>query len=48
MIGTKRARIRALPPCFSKNAWALSTFSRLNSLELGLLKMAGPALDPIR
>ena len=48
MMGTKRARIRALPPCFSKNAWALSTFSFLKSRESGLLKIAGPALDPMR
>lgn len=45
-MGTKRARIRDFGPCFSKNSWALVTFSCLNRRESGRLKSAGPTFLP--
>ena len=46
-MGTKRPSTIARLPYLSKNAWVRSTFSRLNSREFGLSKIAGPALRPM-
>ena len=45
-IGTKRPSTTARLPYLSKNFWVRSTFSRLNSREFGLSKIAGPAARP--
>lgn len=45
-MGTKRARTRDFGPCFSKNSWALVTFSCLNRRESGRLNSAGPTFLP--
>lgn len=45
-MGTKRARTRDFGPYFSKNSWALVTFSCLKSRESGRLKSDGPTFLP--
>lgn len=47
-MGTKRARTRDLGPCFSKNSWALTTFSCLKRRESGRVKSEGPTFLPNR
>ena len=47
-IGTNWARVTALPPWRSKKSEVRSTYSCLNRRESGLLKIAGPALRPMR
>lgn len=45
-MGTKRARTRDLGPYFSKNSWALTTFSCLKRRESGRVKSEGPTFLP--
>lgn len=45
-MGTKRARTRDFGPYFSKNSWALVTFSCLKRRESGRLKSDGPTFLP--
>lgn len=47
-MGTKRARTRDLGPYFSKNSWALTTFSCLKRRESGRVKSEGPTFLPNR
>jgi hypothetical protein len=46
-IGTKRARMTAIPPNRSKNWLVRSTFRRLNRPLSLRSKIGGPALRPI-
>ena len=47
-MGTNWARVMALPPWRLKKSLVRSTYSCLNRRESGRLKMAGPALRPMR